>query len=60
MRFNRMSDTPKNRDDDRRKRDDEISPAGTHDKPHLTDEHKTPGTGVLPDKDDADVEGPTG
>lgn len=55
-----MSDTPKNRDDDRRKRDDEISPAGTHDKPHLTDEHKTPGTGVLPDKDDADVEGPTG
>jgi len=56
-----MTNTSKNRGDDKQaKRDEKISPAGTHDKPHLTDEHKTPGTGVLPDKDHPEVEGPTG
>jgi hypothetical protein len=56
-----MTDTSKNRDKEKQPRPDEkISPAGTHDKPHLTDEHKTPGSGVLPDKDHPEVEGPTG
>jgi hypothetical protein len=61
MRFHAITDASKNRDNDKQpKRDEQISPAGTHDKPHLTDEHKTPGTGVLPDKDHPEVEGPTG
>jgi hypothetical protein len=56
-----MTDTSKNRPSDRQpKPDQKISPAGTHDKPELTDDHKTPGTGVLPDKDHQEIEGPTG
>jgi hypothetical protein len=42
------------------KSDQKISPAGPHDKPELTDENKTPGSGVMPDKDHKEVEGPTG
>ena len=41
-------------------RDDKISPAGTHDKPELTDHLKTPGSGMLPDGDHDEVEGPSG
>jgi hypothetical protein len=56
-----MTDTNKTRDVDKRPApDDKISPAGPHDKPHLTDEHKTPGSGMLPDDDHPEVEGPTG
>ena len=36
------------------------SPAGPHDKPELTDEKKTPGSGMLPDRDDKNVEAPSG
>lgn len=39
---------------------DKTSPAGTHDKPELTDHHKTPGTGMLSDEDHDEVEGPSG
>jgi hypothetical protein len=42
------------------KPDEKISPAGPHDKPDLTDPHKTPGSGVLPESDSPEVEGPTG
>lgn len=38
----------------------EQSPAGPHDRPDLTDDHKTPGTGMLPDEPTPDVEGPSG
>lgn len=56
-----MVDTAKNRKSEQQQpRDDGISPAGAHHKPHLTDERKTPGTGMLPEKDDPEVEGPTG
>ncbi len=56
-----MTDASKNRDKEKQPGPDKkISPAGTHDKPHLTDEHKTPGSGVLPNKDHPEVEGPTG
>ncbi|MCX7322189.1 MAG: hypothetical protein NT113_22855 [Hyphomicrobiales bacterium] len=40
--------------------DDKTSPAGTHDKPELTDHHKTPGTGMLSDEQSDEVEGPSG
>jgi hypothetical protein len=39
---------------------EKTSPAGTHDKPELTDHHKTPGTGMLSDDDHDEVEGPSG
>jgi hypothetical protein len=39
---------------------DKTPPAGTHDQPHLTDPDKTPGSGMLPGKENGDVEGPTG
>lgn len=56
-----MTDASKNRDNDKQPgRDDKVPPAGAHDKPHLTDKHKTPGSGVLPDKDHPEIEGPTG
>ena len=55
-----MTDLYKRRDNNKSKQDEDISPAGTHDKPELTDHHKTPGSGMLPDKDDAEVEGPSG
>jgi len=59
-RFHGMSNDIKKRDSDKSTRDEKISPAGPHDKPELTDHHKTPGSGVLPDKDGDEVEGPTG
>lgn len=41
-------------------KDPKPSPAGPHDKPELTDEKKTPGSGMLPDRDDKEVEAPSG
>jgi hypothetical protein len=40
--------------------DAEVSPAGPHDRPGLTDPGKTPGSGMLPDDPAPDVEGPSG
>lgn len=64
MEFSRsigMTQQTKNRDFDKQpKPDQKVSPAGPHDKPELTDAHKTPGSGVLPDSDQKEVEGPTG
>lgn len=40
--------------------DDKTSPAGTHDKPELTDHHKTPGTGMLSEEQGDEVDGPSG
>ena len=37
-----------------------VPPAGPHDKPELTDPEKAPGTGILPEEDQPEVEGPTG
>jgi hypothetical protein len=60
-RFLCMTQNPENRSADQKPKPDQtIPPAGPHDKPKLTDEHKTPGSGVLPDKDSQEVEGPTG
>jgi hypothetical protein len=54
-----MTTNPKSHaDDSKTKR--ETPPAGPHDKPELTDPAKTPGTGVLPEKDAPTVDGPTG
>jgi hypothetical protein len=44
----------------RPKPEKKIPPAGPHDKPELTDPSKTPGTGILPEEDQPEVEGPTG
>ena len=56
-----MTQQAKNRAFDKQpKPDQKIPPAGPHDKPDLTDENKTPGSGVLPEKDHKEVEGPTG
>jgi hypothetical protein len=58
-RFAMMTD-PDNRDVDKRpKPDEKIPPAGPHDKPELTDPEKAPGTGILPEEDQPDVESPT-
>ncbi|WP_170149647.1 hypothetical protein [Rhodoplanes roseus] len=40
--------------------DEDMPPAGPHADPDLTDSSKTPGTGVLPDADEAATESPTG
>jgi hypothetical protein len=56
-----MTKASKTRDTDKSlPRDEKVSPAGTHDKPELTDKHKTPGSGMLSDPDNDEVEGPTG
>jgi hypothetical protein len=56
-----MSRNPNNRDIDRQpKPEQDMPPAGPHGKPEQTDRDKTPGSGVLPDPDAPDVEGPTG
>jgi hypothetical protein len=56
-----MMENLKNRALDKQpKSDQDVSPAGPHDKPKLTDPHKTPGTGMLPDGESKEVEGPTG
>ncbi len=55
-----MANASKKRDSDKLRPDENVSPAGTHDKPELTDHHKTPGSGMLPSKDDDEVEGTSG
>lgn len=56
-----MTQDRKTRDNEKPpSRDQKVSPAGTHDKPELTDHHKTPGSGMLADEDNDEVEGPTG
>jgi hypothetical protein len=56
-----MTTDPKTRDTDKHpKPDEKIPSAGPHDKPELTDPEKAPGTGILPEEDQPDVEGPTG
>jgi hypothetical protein len=55
-----MTDHQKEPDTDSGSKPDEKSPAGPHDTPELTDKEKTPGTGMLPDADDPDVEAPSG
>jgi hypothetical protein len=56
----RMSNDPKHRKANRPKLDGKLPPAGTHAKPELTDSEKTPGSGVLPEPDQKDVEAPSG
>ncbi len=54
-----MANNPKNRDVDKQpKPDQKIPPAGPHDKER--DGSKTPGTGILPEEDEDEIEGPTG
>jgi hypothetical protein len=54
-----MTNNPKNRDVDKQPEpDQEIPPAGPHDKER--DLSKAPGTGILPEEDEPEVEGPTG
>jgi hypothetical protein len=56
-----MTRNPANREIDKQpKPEQKIPPAGPHDKPSQTDKEKTPGSGVLPDPNAPDVEGPTG
>jgi hypothetical protein len=56
-----MTRNQKNREIDKQpKQEHHVPPAGEHDKPELTDPQKTPGTGILPDEEQPDVEGPTG
>lgn len=60
-RSSNVMDNSKNRAFDKQpKSNQDVSPAGPHDKPKLTDPHKTPGTGMLPDSESKEVEGPTG
>jgi hypothetical protein len=57
----RMARNAKNREVERQpKPDQELPLAGPHAKPELTDKDKTAGTGMLPEPDEKDVEGPTG
>ena len=46
--------------DSQPKLDQKTPPAGPHDEPELTDKEKTPGTGILPEEDQPEIEGPTG
>lgn len=56
-----MTQTSVDRDLDKQpKPDQKLPPAGPHANPEQTDKDKTPGSGVLPDPDAPDVEGPTG
>ncbi|MET0222164.1 MAG: hypothetical protein ABW213_16050 [Tardiphaga sp.] len=56
-----MSNDPKQSDKEPKpKSAKDVSPAGPHDKPELTDEGKTPGTGMLPEESTPEVEGPSG
>jgi hypothetical protein len=56
-----MARNAKNREMNRQpKPDQELPPAGPHDKPKLTDKNKTGGTGMLSEPDEKNVEGPTG
>jgi hypothetical protein len=57
----RMSNDPKHREAKRRpKTDEKLPPAGAHAKPELIDSEKTPGSGVMPEPDQKDVEAPSG
>jgi hypothetical protein len=57
----RMARNTKNRKMDRGPKPDQKPPlAGPHAKPELTDKDKTAGTGMLPEPDEKDVEGPSG
>jgi hypothetical protein len=57
----RMARSAKNREKDRQPKPEQQPPlAGPHAKPELTDKDKTAGTGMLPEPDEKDVEGPTG
>ena len=57
----RMSNDPKKpKANLRSKPDKKLPPAGAHAKPELTDTEKTPGSGVMPDPDEKDVEAPSG
>jgi hypothetical protein len=56
-----MSKDPKHlKGNRRRKVDEKLPPAGAHAKPELTDSEKTPGSGVVPDSDEKEVEAPSG
>ena len=56
-----MAENAKNREINRQpKPGQELPPAGPHAKPELTDKDKTGGTGMLPEPDEKNVEGPTG
>lgn len=57
----RPGDRPKPAGGSRAKQsaDETLPPAGPHARPDLTDEEKTPGTGMLPEPDDANPS-PTG
>lgn len=56
-----MRNDPKKPKPKRRpKPDTKLPPAGAHAKPELTDSEKTPGSGVMPDPDEKDVEAPSG
>jgi len=57
----RMARNAKNREKDGRPKPDRDPPlAGPHAKPELTDREKTAGTGMLPEPEEKDVEGPSG
>ena len=57
----RMTRNAKNREKGRQPKPEQEPPlAGPHAKPELTDKDKTAGTGMLPEADEKDVEGPTG
>jgi hypothetical protein len=56
-----MARNTKNRKMDGGPKPDQKPPlAGPHAKPELTDKDKTAGTGMLPEPDEKDVEGPSG
>jgi hypothetical protein len=56
-----MARNAKNRKMDRGPKPDQEPPlAGPHAKPELTDKDKTAGTGMLPEPDEKEVEGPSG
>ena len=56
-----MNRNPADRATDKKpKPDQQVPPAGPHGKPSQTDKEKTPGSGMLPEPDEKDVEGPSG
>jgi hypothetical protein len=56
-----MAQNTKNRQTNRQpKPEQELPPSGPHAKPELTDKEKTGGTGMLPEPDEGNVEGPSG
>jgi hypothetical protein len=56
-----MSNDPNQPDEQQKpKSEKDVSPAGPHDRPELTDDQKTPGSGMLPDDATTEIEGPSG